>query len=123
MKILIVDDSPDIVECLVDGLKLENLTVDGVTSAESALAQLKSTDEPYDFVLVDYLMPGKNGLWFVKNAGLSRTTTKIMLMTAFLNRDVINEMFRLGICGYIIKPFTPEDVMRNIQFHLSQKVA
>ena len=103
MKILIIDDDEALLVAL--GRMLEeskDLEVYMAGSAELGVAMVGDSD--YDFVLVDFKMPKHDGIWFMQNAQIPRAT-KVLLMTAFVNRDVINEMFSLGIVGYLIKPF------------------
>jgi AmiR/NasT family two-component response regulator len=39
-------------------------------------------------------------------------------MTAYVHRNVINTMFKLGACGYMMKPFDEEELLRNLDFFL-----
>jgi response regulator of citrate/malate metabolism len=52
----------------------------------------------------------------MKNAKLQRRT-RVVLMTAFVNSEVISEMFKLGAVGYLIKPFDSKELLRHIDFH------
>jgi len=61
-------------------------------------------------------MPEHDGSWFMRNAEVPRDT-KVLLVTAYANRDIINEMFRLGISGYVIKPFDGPELLRHLDFH------
>jgi two-component system, chemotaxis family, chemotaxis protein CheY len=70
----------------------------------------------YDFVLVDFSMPEHDGMWFMRNVKKPRHT-KALLVTAHVNNQVINHMFRVGASGYIIKPFEEEDLLRQLQHH------
>ncbi len=121
MKILIIDDDEALLVAL--GRLLEeskDLDVSTAGSAELGVAMVGESD--YDFVLVDFKMPKHDGVWFMQNAKIPRAT-KVLLMTAFVNRDVINEMFSLGIVGYLIKPFGEEELMRHLSFHSSGSVS
>jgi AmiR/NasT family two-component response regulator len=42
--------------------------------------------------------------------------TKVLLITAYVNRDVITRMFQLGASGYLIKPFDEDDLLHHIEF-------
>ena len=44
-------------------------------------------------------------------------STRVLLMTAYVNRDVINEMMRLGASGYLIKPFDADEIKMHLSFH------
>ena len=114
MHILIVDDDALLLEALADFLRLKDHEVDVADNAMAAVEMVKA--QRYDFVLVDYRMQGKDGIWFMKNAKLPRKT-KALLMTAYVDREVIRKMFALGAVGYVIKPFDDEEILRNLSFY------
>ncbi|MBN2301022.1 MAG: response regulator [Lentisphaerae bacterium] len=114
MRILIVDDDADLIDGIKDFLVTQGHDVDCTCDAETGVAMVARTQ--YDFVLIDYKMPDKNGAWFMQNAKLSNGT-KSILITAFVNRSVIDEMFRLGVSGYLIKPFDTDELIRHLAFH------
>jgi DNA-binding response OmpR family regulator len=43
--------------------------------------------------------------------------TKALLVTAHVNRHIVNRMFECGVSGYIIKPFDEAELMRHLDFH------
>lgn len=114
MKILIVDDNADLVRSLVLLLSAAGHDAQYAGSAESAIVVLENN--AFDFILVDYKMPVNDGIWFMKNANIPKST-KVLLMTAFVNRVVIAEMFKLGAVGYLIKPFDGKELLRHLKFH------
>jgi response regulator of citrate/malate metabolism len=65
-------------------------------------------------------MPVNDGIWFMKNAKLPRRT-RVILMTAFVDNEVISQMFKLGAVGYLIKPFDSKELLRHIDFHSSSQ--
>jgi CheY-like chemotaxis protein len=113
MKLLMLDDDGDLLSALRDMLSKYQHVVDCCDNAKDAIAKVANGD--YDFVFVDYQMPENDGIWFMKNVRLPRKT-KALLMTAYVNRDVINKMFALGACGYIIKPFDEEEIFRHLDY-------
>ncbi len=118
MKIMLVDDEKEILTSLRRTLELMGHEVDCFLEAPDAA---KAQDEGgYDFIFVDYLMPETNGIWFMKNIK-KRPETHILLMTAFVNRDVISEMMRLGASGYLVKPFDADELKMNLSFHANKK--
>ena len=113
MKILILDDDKDLLTAVRLMLIQHDHEVDCSDNAEQAVDMV--TDGDYDFVLVDYKMPENDGIWFMKNVDRPKKT-KALLVTAFVNREVINRMFALGACGYLIKPFNEEEIIRHLDF-------
>ena len=114
MRILILDDDWEMLEITAKVLAKASHEVDCSDNARQAVQMV--TQKAYDFVLVDYKMPENDGIWFMKNANLPRAT-KTLLITAFVNRDIIKKMFALGASGYLIKPFDDEELLRHIHFY------
>jgi DNA-binding response OmpR family regulator len=114
MNIMLLDDEKAILASLTNTLIGLGHEVQSVDNAKAAV-ELIETGE-FDFALVDYMMPENNGIWFMQNANVP-STTKVLLMTAFVDRDVINEMFKLGARGYLIKPFAEEELKTHLDFH------
>ena len=117
MKILVVDDDKALLGALARVLKEHDHEADCIDNAREAAEMVEKTK--YDFVLLDYKMPQNDGIWFMKNAKVPRET-KILLITAYVNRKVVNKMFELGASGYLIKPFDGEEIVRHLAFY-SQK--
>jgi CheY-like chemotaxis protein len=114
MKILALDDDQLFLDSLKRMLNVLGHEVDCAEAAPDAIDMLSSTT--YDFILVDYKMPEKDGIWFMKNATIPKST-KALLMTAYLNREVINQMMSLGACGYVVKPFEKDELKEHLEFH------
>ena len=110
---MVLDDEQCIIEVLIDMLKREHM-VEGANTAERALEMLGRSD--YNMVFVDYCMPNHDGVWFMKHVSLPRKTTAVLL-TGNLDKPLLVTMFRLGIAGYLTKPFTYEDVKHQIDFY------
>jgi len=114
MKLLMLDDDCDLLSALKDLLSKYDHEVECCDNAKEAVERVSNGN--YDFVFVDYKMPGNDGIWFMHNARIPRKT-KVLLMTAYVNRDVIKKMFALGACGYLIKPFDEEEILRHINYY------
>lgn len=114
MKILLVDDEENILKTLTKVLQELGHEAHSANSASDALNMIETGE--FDFAFVDFNMPENNGIWFMKNAKIPRET-KVLLMTAHVNRDVINEMFKLGARGYLIKPFSEEEIIHHLDYH------
>jgi len=118
MKILLIDDDEQVLDSLRQMLEAQGHEADSVGNADDALPMVK--DGGYDFVLVDFKMPHHDGIWFMKNADIPKST-KVLLLTAYVNREVINEMFKLGARGYLIKPLNGDEIRDHLDFHSSQR--
>ena len=120
MKILLLDDEENILSSMKRALERLNHVVDCSNNAKDALAVVEKGD--YDFALVDYMMPENDGIWFMRHAKLPKKT-KVLLVTAFVNRQVIDEMFKLGACGYLIKPIDSKELSMHFEFHSQPRPA
>ena len=120
MNILMLDDDRDLLDALRELLARHDHKVDCCDNAKQAVSLAEQGS--YDFIFVDYKMPDNDGLWFMQNVRLPRKT-KTLLMTAYVNRNIINQMFAAGACGYIIKPFDESDLLRHLAFFSKPAVA
>ena len=114
MRVLALDDDKSVLDSLRRMLEDEGCDVTCFEDAQTAAADTVATE--YDLILVDYKMPEKNGAWFMKNARIP-AETKVLLMTAYAQKDIIDDMFKNGVSGYLIKPFDRDELMRHIRFH------
>jgi CheY-like chemotaxis protein len=113
MKILVLDDEKALLQSLRGMLTSHGHTVTCSDNAAEAVDMVKHT--AFDVVLVDYKMPGNDGIWFMQHADLPRAT-RVILITAYVNREVINRMFELGAAAYLIKPFSEDELLRHLAF-------
>lgn len=114
MKILLVDDDESILNSLRRLLEDIGHVVETSNTAEAGARMIETGG--FDFALVDFKMPVHDGIWFMQTARIPKTT-KVLLLTAFVNRKIIDEMFRLGVRGYLIKPISREELLTHIEFH------
>jgi CheY-like chemotaxis protein len=114
MKVLVLDDHKGFRDEVLHMLTHNGHEALGVEKAVDAIPLVESGE--YDLVLVDFSMPEHDGIWFMRNVKKPRHT-KALLVTAHVNSQVINHMFRVGASGYIIKPFGEEDLLRQLQHH------
>jgi DNA-binding response OmpR family regulator len=114
MKVLVLDDHDGFREEVMGMLSRNNYEVVGAGNADAAIPLAEKGD--FDFILVDFSMPTHDGIWFMRNVKLPRTT-KALLVTAYIDKEMMAQMFKLGIVGYLIKPFDEEDVLRYLEFY------
>ncbi|MHA7733939.1 response regulator [Nitrosopumilus sp. S6] len=115
-KILIVDDTIDILEILADGLESEGYEVETANSSTKGLEMIKT--DAYDIVLLDVQMPEMTGLEIInslKDTSVIRTT-KIVLMTAseIPSEDMTNLM-KIGLAAWVRKPINLEILLGRLK--------
>ncbi len=105
MKILIVEDNQKFAYSLHKGLTQEGYAVDCVFDGESAERKLLNRSVDYDGVILDILLPLKNGLEVCKNLRANNVTLPVLMLTA---KDMISDKILgldSGADDYLIKPF------------------
>lgn len=104
MRVLIVDDEVDLSESLRRGLTNEGFVVDvaneGVTGAW--LAQ----ENPYDVIVLDLMLPGKNGYTILREIRAAKNWTPVLMLTAKDGEYDETDAFDLGADDYLTKPFS-----------------
>ena len=111
MKILIVDDSTFMRGILKDIVAKSNWNGSQVFEAadgDQALA-LYNTEKP-DMVLLDIIMPNKDGMEVLKNIGHS--STAVVMISSMEQEHIIQEAKTLGAKDYIVKPFDVRQVIK-----------
>jgi len=112
MKILIIDDDEWIRDSLRIFFEAEGCHVVVLETAEEGLAELKY--QAYDLIIVDYQLPGMNGLEFLKRSNDEHSDAMKVMITAYRTNGVVSEARKLKIQGFIEKPFTSESLMASL---------
>lgn len=112
IKILVVDDEERIRRLLKMYLEREEFIVEEAEDGVSALTKALNTD--YDVILLDLMMPGKDGMEVCKELREKKTTPVIMLTA---KGEEVNRVqgFEVGTDDYIVKPFSPREVVLRVK--------
>jgi PAS domain S-box-containing protein len=111
-KILIVDDEES-VRFLLETLLWR--TGYSCTLAADAIEARKFLEkEKVDLVLSDLSMPGESGLDFIHHVSVKYPDMAIIAVTALDDPEIINSVLEIGVYGYIIKPFQPNEILINV---------
>lgn len=112
-KILVVEDEPAIAIGLKDDLEIEGYQVDvaedGVVAMEAAARAV------YDLVLLDVMLPGKDGFSVCRELRASGFRSPIILLTALGQEADKVRGLNLGADDYVTKPFSPRELNARIQ--------
>lgn len=114
-SILAVDDSNSLRQMVVFTLKQAGYQVIEATDGNDALRKAGTT--PVDLVLTDVNMPGMDGITLVKELrGLSAYKfTPILVLTTETGADKKQEGRAAGATGWIVKPFSPEQLLSTVK--------
>jgi two-component system phosphate regulon response regulator PhoB len=113
MRILVAEDDPGLRDVIVLGLADSGYHVDAVDRGDDAIDQLKFYD--YDVAILDWRMPGAEGIEVVEWARRNRRPTAILMLTA---RDTPADRIRgldSGADDYVVKPFSPSEVVARLR--------
>jgi len=111
--ILIVEDELNILMGLEDDLKLEGYGVSSSRDGETGLRKAK--EGKYDLIILDVMLPGKNGLEVCKELRKANVTTPILMLTA--KTQEIDKVLglELGADDYVTKPFSPRELIARVK--------
>jgi putative nucleotidyltransferase with HDIG domain len=110
-RILVVDDETSIRELcsrILGRMYTVAVAGDGPTALAMARAQVP------DLVLTDIRMPGISGLEAARQIIADAPDVSVVVMTGFNDFDNLRETVKLGVNGFIMKPFTPDDLLKTI---------
>ena len=113
MRILVVEDEKKINDVIVKTLKKEKYGVDSCFDGEEALDYILSVE--YDIILLDIMLPKKNGFQVMETMRKKGIKTPVLFLTA---RDQIEDRVKgldLGADDYLIKPFAFEELLARIR--------
>lgn len=101
-KVLIVDDEKDFLEIIAERLGMRGMDVSTANSADDALRLVE--EEPYDVVIMDFMMPAVDGFKALKLLKQKQPEIQIILLTGNVPEQKRIEAKRLGALDVIEKP-------------------
>ena len=113
MHVLFVEDEPKIASFVQVGLKEHGFVVDYCDHGD--IAYEKALGNEYDVILLDIMMPGKDGLFILKHLRQAGRNTPVILLTARNELDDRLHGLNLGADDYIAKPFFVEELVARMQ--------
>jgi len=108
---LIVDDDARLRKLVRTYAELEAHECEEAGGADDALSLLKS--QPFDLLILDVMMPGRDGFWAMEHLREFSEIPVIMLTARSEEYDKL-QGFRLGVDDYVTKPFSPRELMARI---------
>jgi two-component system alkaline phosphatase synthesis response regulator PhoP len=129
--VLVVEDEQHLADGLRYNLEAEGYTVKTVADGESALALLLVQREQYDAVVLDVMLPGKNGFAVAAELRQAGHFVPVLMLTARARPDDVLRGFESGADDYLAKPFELAILIARINgllrrrdwFHLDRNAA
>ena len=119
-RLLVVDDEEMMCEGCRRIFSRQGFQVDKTNDARHGLSLAEQND--YDAILLDIMMPNMTGLEFLEELRAKKKPTPVIFMTGYPTVPNAVSAIRLGAVGYVIKPFTPEEITQAVQKHVSREI-
>jgi DNA-binding response OmpR family regulator len=113
VRVLLIEDDRRLAASVQRGLGESGLAVDVVREGDEGLAALLST--PYDVIVLDVMLPGKDGFVISRELRQQKVSTPVLMLTA---RDAVDDRVRgleAGADDYMVKPFAMRELIARIR--------
>ena len=118
IKVLIIEDEDSIRRLVRYDLKQSNYHVE--SSADGQEGYQMALDNTYDVVLIDWMLPSKNGLEIVSDLRNNEIDSILIMLTAKDEEEDILDAFEAGVDDYVTKPFSTRQLQARIKAHLAR---
>ena len=113
MRLLLAEDEEELSEALAAVLRHNNYSVDTVYDGQEALDYLEGQE--YDGVILDIMMPKKNGIEVLKTIRANKNQVPVLLLTAKTQVDDRVEGLDAGADDYLGKPFAMKELLARVR--------
>lgn len=116
VRLLVVEDEIHLLNIIKKRLVKEHYSVDACSDGEEAMEYIRMA--PYDGIVLDIMLPGKDGISILKEMRKEGNYTPVLLLTA---RDSIEDRVKgldMGADDYLVKPFAFEELLARIRVML-----
>ena len=112
MKVLIIEDEKKIASLIRKGLEAQGFVVDVCLQGDDGYAL--ATSRPYDALILDIMLPGRDGLSILRNIRERKIPLPVILLTARAELNERLEGLNLGADDYLTKPFFVEELIARL---------
>lgn len=119
MKLLIIEDEPDLLQNMVQSLKKEKYTVETADTYVSGIQKIAAYD--YNCILLDITLPGGSGMEILRELRRMKKTDSVIIISAKNSLDDKLDGLELGADDYLTKPFHLAELNARIKAVLRRK--
>jgi FixJ family two-component response regulator len=112
IKILLVDDEQEFSETLAERLRTRGFSATAAFSGDEAIASLK--EDPFDVVILDVVMPGKDGLETLKELKSLTPLTEVIMLSGHASLEIAIKGMQFGAFDFLVKPPDVRDLVEKI---------
>ena len=112
MKVLVIEDDKKIASLIRKGLQAQGFVVDVCLGGDEGYAL--ATSRPYDALVLDIMLPGRDGLSILRNLRERKIPLPVILLTARSELNERLEGLNLGADDYLTKPFFVEELVARL---------
>lgn len=119
MNLIIVDDEKGVCFALEELFKSAGYDVVSVLNGEEALFRIR--ENSFDIAVIDYQLPGMNGISLLKEIKAISPSTEVIIMTGFGSEKISVEAIKNGAFDFVAKPFNNEEIINRVS-HVRDKI-
>lgn len=113
MRLLVIEDEPEVLAYITKGMKEAGHTVDVADNGKDGL--FLATTEQYDLLVVDRMLPALDGLTLIKTLRGAGNTTPVLILSALGEVDDRVKGLRSGGDDYLVKPFAFAELLARAE--------
>ena len=112
IKVLLVDDEKEFIQTLAERLEVRDFSVQTAFDGDEALSKIKEQD--FDVVVLDVLMPGKDGIETLREIKSIKPLVNVIMLTGHATVETAIEGMKAGAYDYLMKPTDTNDLVGKI---------
>jgi two-component system, OmpR family, response regulator CpxR len=112
IRVLLVDDETEFVDVLAERLETRDFDVSKAYSGDEAIARLK--EHKIDVVVLDVLMPGKDGVETLREIKALQPIVEVIMLTGNATVESAVEGMKIGAFDYLMKPAETKDLVEKL---------
>ena len=116
IKVLMIDDNVELVKMVKEYFSNHeniDISLDAYDGVEG-MKLIKENQNDYDVVILDLIMPKKDGVSVLEEMKQENIDKKVIVLTSYNTQDMIRKVSELGIVYFILKPFELSELEKRI---------